>query len=115
MSFSIIASPSACTDFGNGASPSADSTLWFMYESLLYLEKSNDHAFAKQVCPRVMEGIGAYLKGNSGFGADAKDLLVETRAGGLTWMDARDASGAAFAPRIGKPVEINALWHNCLA
>ncbi|MFA5106583.1 MAG: amylo-alpha-1,6-glucosidase [Candidatus Micrarchaeia archaeon] len=104
-------------DYGRGGdrAGSVDSTLWLMYEALLYMRKSNDPRFAQMLCPHIMQGIGAYLKGNDGFGADAKDLLVETRQGGLTWMDARDAAGAAFTPRIGKPVEVNALWHNCLA
>jgi 4-alpha-glucanotransferase len=32
----------------------------------------------------------------------------------LTWMDAR-VGGRVVTPRIGKPVEINALWYNALA
>jgi predicted glycogen debranching enzyme len=31
----------------------------------------------------------------------------------LTWMDAK-RDGIAFTPRDGKPVEVNALWHNAL-
>ena len=31
----------------------------------------------------------------------------------LTWMDAK-VDGWVVTPRRGKPVEINALWHNAL-
>ena len=31
----------------------------------------------------------------------------------LTWMDAK-VGDWVVTPRIGKPVEINALWHNAL-
>ncbi len=103
------------SDYGSGSKPSADATLWFAYESLLYAGKSGDREFGRMIAPRIVSAISAYLKGTGGFGADHRDLLIETREGGLTWMDARDSSGKAFTPRIGKPVEVNALWHNCLA
>ncbi len=32
----------------------------------------------------------------------------------LTWMDAR-VNGREITPRIGKPVEVQALWVNALA
>jgi predicted glycogen debranching enzyme len=41
-------------------------------------------------------------------------LLFAGEAGGaLTWMDAK-LGNHAVTPRIGKPVEVNALWYNAL-
>ncbi|HEX4640165.1 MAG TPA: amylo-alpha-1,6-glucosidase, partial [Chthoniobacterales bacterium] len=47
--------------------------------------------------------------------ADADGLLAAGEPGyQLTWMDAR-VDGREITPRIGKPVEIQALWLNALA
>ena len=50
-----------------------------------------------------------------GIGVDPADGLLRAGEPGtqLTWMDARHGDHA-FTPRIGKPVEINALWLNAL-
>jgi predicted glycogen debranching enzyme len=50
-----------------------------------------------------------------GIGLDASDGLLRAGAPGqqLTWMDAR-CEGHEVTPRIGKPVEVNALWLNVL-
>ena len=59
-----------------------------------------------------MEG---YAKGTRyGIGADGDGLLAAGEPGvQLTWMDAR-VDGREVTPRIGKPVEIQALWLNAL-
>jgi predicted glycogen debranching enzyme len=46
---------------------------------------------------------------------DPADSLISAGDEGsqLTWMDAK-RDGVVFTPRHGKPVEINALWHNAL-
>jgi predicted glycogen debranching enzyme len=51
-----------------------------------------------------------------GIGVDPKDGLLHAGEPGsqLTWMDAKHGD-QVFTPRIGKPVEINALWLNALA
>jgi predicted glycogen debranching enzyme len=49
-----------------------------------------------------------------GIGADEDGLLRAGEPGvQLTWMDAR-VNGREITPRIGKPVEIQALWVNAL-
>jgi glycogen debranching enzyme len=49
-----------------------------------------------------------------GIRADADGLLAAGESGyALTWMDAVVA-GQAVTPRIGKPVEVSALWYNAL-
>src|SRR5581483_10607791 len=50
-----------------------------------------------------------------GIGMDDRDGLLRAGAAGvqLTWMDAK-VGEHVITPRIGKPVEINALWYNVL-
>jgi predicted glycogen debranching enzyme len=65
----------------------------------------------------VLEGIiEAYRQGTRyGIGMDPADGLL--RAGEpsvqITWMDVKIGDWVV-TPRIGKPVEINALWYNAL-
>ncbi len=60
----------------------------------------------------------AHYRSGTRFGihVDPVDGLVAQGADGwaLTWMDAR-IDTQAITPRIGKPVEINALWINGIA
>ena len=50
-----------------------------------------------------------------GIGVDPADGLLKAGAAGvqLTWMDAK-VGDWVVTPRMGKPVEINALWYNAL-
>src|SRR4029077_17080388 len=50
-----------------------------------------------------------------GIGNDRTDGLLKAGAQGvqLTWMDAK-VGDWVVTPRMGKPVEINALWYNAL-
>ena len=50
-----------------------------------------------------------------GIGVDPADGLLAAGEPGvqLTWMDAK-VGDWVVTPRIGKPVEINALWYNAL-
>src|SRR5204863_6604202 len=59
--------------------------------------------------------VTAFLAGtHHGIRACADGLLAAGVPGlALTWMDAR-VRGAGVTPRIGKPVEIQALWINAL-
>jgi predicted glycogen debranching enzyme len=59
--------------------------------------------------------VTAFLDGtHHGIQASADGLLAAGVPGlALTWMDAR-VRGAGVTPRIGKPVEIQALWINAL-
>ena len=50
-----------------------------------------------------------------GIRIDEDGLLTQGEPGyALTWMDAR-VDGVGVTPRIGKPVELNALWIHGLA
>ena len=90
----------------------ADAPLWFVYASCIYAKRTGDMKTFATLAPSIKRIIDVYLEGNDSFYAD-KDMLIRTREGGLTWMDAKTSEGFAAA-RIGKPVELNALWYNCL-
>jgi predicted glycogen debranching enzyme len=68
---------------------------------------------------RLEEAVGAILEGHRrgtrhGIRMDADGLLAAGEPGvQLTWMDAR-VGDRVVTPRIGKPVEIQALWLNAL-
>ena len=64
----------------------------------------------------LSEIIDAHIKGTRyNIHVDESDGLLYAGEEGvqLTWMDARVGS-KVITPRIGKPVEINALWYNAL-
>jgi predicted glycogen debranching enzyme len=94
----------------------ADTSLWFFQAVRSYVEATEDDAFLDRVYP-VLEDIGAWIERGTrhGIGVDPRDGLL--RVGDdqtpLTWMDGR-ADGVAISPRVGKPVELNALWYNAL-
>ena len=104
---------------GAGAAPdynTADASLWYIEAWRAYLEASGDEAALREVFPVLAEIIGWHLKGTRyGIGVDPADGLLHAGDKGvqLTWMDAR-VGDRVVTPRIGKPVEINALWYNTL-
>ena len=66
--------------------------------------------------PTLWAIIHAHVEGTRfGIHVDANDGLLHAGQAGiqLTWMDAKHGE-EVFTPRIGKPVEINALWLNAL-
>lgn len=91
---------------------SVDATLWYI-EAVAALDRTApDDAFLAGLFP-VLEGIFAHLRDGTRFGIalDPADGLIRAGVPGmqLTWMDAR-VNGREVTPRIGKPVEVNALW-----
>ncbi len=91
-----------------------DASLWFIVAVHDLLA-----AGATRNCDRLVAAVKAILRGYAagtrfGIGADADGLL---RAGvpgmQLTWMDAKIGE-RVVTPRIGKPVEVQALWINAL-
>ena len=70
----------------------------------------------RDVFPAMRSIVDAYTAGTRfGIGVDPADGLLRAGEPGvqLTWMDAK-VDGWVVTPRIGKPVEINALWINAL-
>ncbi|MEO5569749.1 MAG: amylo-alpha-1,6-glucosidase [Bacteroidia bacterium] len=95
---------------------SVDATLWFFIAIKKYMESSGDKKFVlKELLPVLKEIIDWHFKGTR-FNIHANnDGLLEQGIDGeqLTWMDAR-VGNWVVTPRIGKAVEINALWYNAL-
>ncbi len=92
-----------------------DGTLWFVEAVRAYLEAARDEAFLRQVYPLLVEIVERHLRGTRfGIRADVDGLLTSGEPGQqLTWMDAK-VDGRVVTPRSGKPVEVQALWHNAL-
>jgi predicted glycogen debranching enzyme len=104
---------------GAGATPeynTADASLWYIEAWRAYLDATGDEPALRRVFPVLAQIIEWHLKGSRfGIGVDPADGLLRAGEEGvqLTWMDAR-VGDRVITPRIGKPVEINALWFNAL-
>ncbi len=95
----------------------ADASLWLFVAVRKYLEATRDEPFVREVMLPVLRTIIAWHRRGTRHDIHEDDdgLLVCGAPGDqLTWMDAR-VGEEAVTPRIGKPVEINALWFNALA
>jgi len=93
-----------------------DGTLWFAHAIGRYLEITNDVATADRAfVPALLEIIAAHRAGTRyGIRVDDDGLLRAGEPGvQLTWMDAK-VGDWVVTPRIGKPVEVNALWIEAL-
>ncbi len=87
-----------------GGYNSSDAPLWFIYALGRYFEKADDEAFQEEARGYVEAIMGEYHR--SGVAAlDGALIAVRPET---TWMD------TPFTPRMGKPVEVNALWANAL-
>jgi predicted glycogen debranching enzyme len=95
---------------------SVDATLWYFHALDRYLQATDDWALLDELLPLLEDSIGWHVRGTRyNTGVDVADGLLRAGTEGvqLTWMDARVDSWVV-TPRSGKPVEINALWHNAL-
>ena len=105
--------------FGDDDAPeynTADAALWYIVAVHDLLAQPG---LGAQTPPRLRAAVEAILEGHVhgtrfNIGMDEDGLL---RAGvlghQLTWMDAK-VGDWVVTPRIGKPVEIQALWYNAL-
>ena len=94
-----------------------DAGLWFFVAVHEYLRASGDAEFAAEIYPTLKGMVGWHVHGTRfGIGMDAADGLLRAGEAGvqLTWMDAK-VGDWVVTPRIGKPVEINALWFNAVS
>jgi predicted glycogen debranching enzyme len=103
----------------NGEEPeynNADATLWYFIAVNKYLEATGDTGFVLNgILPVLKDIIDWHYKGTRyNIHVDEDHLLFAGEEGQqLTWMDARIGSWVV-TPRMGKPVEIEALWYNAL-
>ena len=100
---------------------SVDASLWFVVAVHEFLAAAgraglplalDDRARLEAAIDAILAG---YAKGTRfGIRADADGLLAAGEPGvQLTWMDAK-VGDWVVTPRIGKPVEVQALWINAL-
>jgi len=93
-----------------------DAALWYFEAVRQYFEATHDAETIVRLFPALSEIIEAHIKGTRyNIHVDPSDGLLYAGEEGvqLTWMDARVGS-KVITPRIGKPIEINALWYNSL-
>src|SRR5258708_5495125 len=93
-----------------------DGTLWYFVAISQYLESTGDKDFILQeILPILKEIIDWHFKGTRYNIHVTEDGLLYAGEKGqqLTWMDARIGDWVV-TPRMGKPVEIQALWYNAL-
>ncbi|GJM15579.1 MAG: glycogen debranching protein [Thermodesulfobacteriota bacterium] len=93
-----------------------DATLWFFLAVNSYYQDTKDKEFLRKIFPILKDIIEWHLKGTRyNIKVDAEDSLIYAGQEGvqLTWMDAK-VGDWVVTPRIGKCVEINALWYNTL-
>src|SRR5215469_2743753 len=94
----------------------ADASLWFLEAWRTYFDATADLAALRRVFPILAQIINAHLKGTRyRIHVDEDDGLLCAGEQGvqLTWMDAK-VGDWVVTPRIGKPIEVNALWLNAL-
>jgi predicted glycogen debranching enzyme len=93
-----------------------DAALWYFEAVRQYFEATQDLNLLDKLFPVLSEIVNAHVAGTRyNIKVDPADGLLY--GGGsevqLTWMDAKIGDWVV-TPRIGKPVEINALWINAL-
>ncbi|HSC72057.1 MAG TPA: amylo-alpha-1,6-glucosidase [Candidatus Methylomirabilis sp.] len=91
-----------------------DAALWYIEAWRAYVEATGDLDSLKGAFPALREILVTYRMGTRyGIRMDPGDGLLCAGEPGvqLTWMDAR-VGDWVVTPRIGKPVEVNALWYN---
>lgn len=104
---------------GDGEQPqynTVDAALWFIEAWRAYIEYTRDTSALGAAWPVLRDIIRHYRDGTRyGIAMDPSDGLLRAGEAGvqLTWMDAK-VGDTVITPRIGKPVEVNALWYNAL-
>jgi predicted glycogen debranching enzyme len=94
----------------------ADAALWYFEALRAYHAATGDTRLIADLFSVLSEIIEWHHRGTRyGIGVDPQDSLLRAGEPGvqLTWMDAK-VGDWVVTPRIGKPVEINALWYNAL-
>jgi predicted glycogen debranching enzyme len=100
---------------------SVDASLWFVVAVHEFVQamEVRGRRVSSRVRRRLRDSIEAILAGHAagtryGIHADHDGLLAAGEPGvQLTWMDAK-VGDWVVTPRIGKPVEVQALWLNAL-
>ena len=102
----------------SGGSPdynTVDATLWYFEAIYAYYLHTKDKSLVAELFPILADIVAYYCQGTRyNIYQDSDGLLYAGEPGvQLTWMDAK-VDNWVVTPRIGKPIEINALWYNAL-
>ncbi len=93
-----------------------DATLWYVEAIRATVDATGDTALLRDLFPVLQDIVEWHEKGTRyDIQVDPDDGLLRAGTPGvqLTWMDAK-VGDWVVTPRIGKPVEVNALWYNAL-
>ena len=92
-----------------------DAVLWYFEAIRAYHSVTYDCSLLEDLFPALAEIIRWHQKGTRyNIHLDSDGLIYAGEAGAqLTWMDAK-VDDWVVTPRIGKPIEVNALWYNAL-
>jgi predicted glycogen debranching enzyme len=93
-----------------------DATLWYFEAIRAYYSATEDDNLLHELFPVLADIIDWHCRGTRyNIHLDSTDGLLYAGETGvqLTWMDAKIGDWVV-TPRIGKPVEVNALWYNAL-
>ena len=93
-----------------------DATLWYFEAIRQTFAASEDENLLRELFPVLDSIIDWHQRGTRyNIHLDKEDGLIYAGEDGvqLTWMDAK-VDDWVVTPRVGKPVEINALWYNAL-
>jgi predicted glycogen debranching enzyme len=110
--------PNRFPDYGDTPEyNSVDASLWFVIAVHDYLAANHAQAATRTRLQQAVETILTGYTNGTRFNikASAEDGLLNAGVPGvqLTWMDAK-VGDWVVTPRIGKPVEVQALWINAL-
>jgi predicted glycogen debranching enzyme len=93
----------------------ADATLWYLWAIDRYVRATGDRQTLAELFPVMCDIVDWHLRGtrhNIHVGDDGLVCAGESGVN-LTWMDAKTGS-RVITPRMGKPIELSALWHDGL-
>src|SRR4029077_5165201 len=93
-----------------------DATLWFFEATRALVSRTGEYEFVRTRLYDILADIIAWHERGTRYGirVDSDGLLMAGEPGvQLTWMDAK-VGDWVVTPRLGKPVEIQALWYNAL-
>jgi predicted glycogen debranching enzyme len=93
-----------------------DATLWYFEAIRAYYGATGDKDLLQDLFPVLQDIVEWHQRGTRyRIHLDPADGLLYAGENGvqLTWMDAK-IDGWVVTPRIGKPVEVNALWYHAL-
>jgi predicted glycogen debranching enzyme len=94
-----------------------DAALWYFEAIRQYFDETSDVGLLRELYPVLTGIVDAYARGTRyNIHTDSADGLLSAGEPGvqLTWMDAK-VGDQVITPRMGKPVEVNALWLNAIA